>query len=93
MAFIRTKKNKSGNLSYHVVQSKRDGSKVRQEMLCYLGSSPTIGEAIAAAENRERQFRTWAKYSPCPARYAAQIARASTALAKLRGVQEATGLA
>jgi hypothetical protein len=41
MAFIRAK-NINGKMKYYLVESKREGKKVRQKVLAYLGESETI---------------------------------------------------
>lgn len=50
MAFIRKKRGGSGKLSYQVVESVREGRRVRQRVLACLMYSPTIGEAVAWCE-------------------------------------------
>jgi len=45
--FVRKKVTGSGTTKHYLVESRRDGSKVRQKVLCYLGSFTTADEALA----------------------------------------------
>lgn len=45
MAFVRTKL-KGGRIYYYLVESKRDGKKVRQKVVKYLGTEPPTKEQI-----------------------------------------------
>jgi hypothetical protein len=44
--FIR-KKTVNGQVYYYLVRSGRRGDRVKQEMLCYMGQTPTVKEALA----------------------------------------------
>ena len=52
MAFIRTKRQGS-RVYYYLVESKRDGNKVRQKVIKYLGTEPPTKEQIETMK-RER---------------------------------------
>ena len=45
MAFVRTKKKGNG-IYYYLVESKREGKKVRQKVIKYLGTEPPAKEQI-----------------------------------------------
>lgn len=46
MAFVRKHRNKYGDLTYSVVESVRQGHKVVQRRICYLGGYPSVDEAL-----------------------------------------------
>jgi len=52
VAFVRTKR-KGNRIYYYLVESKRDGKKVRQKVIKYLGTEPPTKEQIEAMR-RER---------------------------------------
>ena len=52
MAFIRTKRQ-GNRIYYYLVESKRDGKKVRQKVIKYLGVEPPTKEQIETVR-RER---------------------------------------
>ncbi len=52
MAFIRTKR-KRNRIYYNLVESKREGKKVRQKVIKYLGTEPPTKEQIETMR-RER---------------------------------------
>jgi hypothetical protein len=52
MSFVRTKQIKNRTY-YYLVESKRDGKKVRQKVIKYLGAEPPTKEQIETAR-RER---------------------------------------
>lgn len=52
MAFIRTKR-KGNRIYYYLVESKREGKKVRQKVIKYLGTEPPTKEQIEVMR-RER---------------------------------------
>jgi len=45
MAFVRTKR-KGNRTYYYLVESKREGTKVRQKVIKYLGTEPPTKEQI-----------------------------------------------
>jgi hypothetical protein len=45
--FVRKKTTKSGTVKHYLVESHREGGKVRQKVLHYLGEHPTVGERLA----------------------------------------------
>ena len=47
MAFVRTKR-KGNRIYYYLVESKREGKKVRQKVIKYLGTEPPTKEQIEA---------------------------------------------
>ena len=51
MAFIRAK-NINGKVKHYLVESKREGKKVRQKVLVYLGEADTIEGAIDELQSR-----------------------------------------
>jgi hypothetical protein len=53
MAFIR-RKRVGGSVYHMVVRSRRVEGTVKQEVLAYLGTHPTIGAALAAVEAEMR---------------------------------------
>jgi hypothetical protein len=56
--FVRTKKSRSGTAQHYLVRSYREGGKVRQKVLAYLGEFPTLEAALAglaAAVDLERE--------------------------------------
>jgi len=76
MAFVRTKQV-LGRPRYYFVENRREGSKVRQRVLAYLGQCRTLDEAIALqAEYTERlrdevlKWRGDSRLRRPPARYA-----------------------
>jgi hypothetical protein len=52
VAFIRTKRQ-GNRIYYYLVESKRDGKKVRQKVIKYLGTEPPTKEQIETMR-RER---------------------------------------
>ena len=89
MAFIRAKYNRSGNVSYHVVRSVRDGKRVKQVMLVSLGDFDSIGDAIADLEKFRKAIAETARvYKPAAKLYVEAVDK----LRKLRAIQEETGL-
>ncbi len=53
MAFVRAKR-KGNRVYYYLVESKREGKKVRQKVLKYLGTEPPTEEQIENILRRER---------------------------------------
>ena len=53
MAFIRTKRQ-GNRIYYYLVESKRDGKKVRQKVIKYLGTQPPTKEQIESIMRSER---------------------------------------
>ena len=53
MAFVRTKRIKNRTY-YYLVESKREGSKVHQKVIKYLGTEPPTKEQIENIMRRER---------------------------------------
>ena len=47
MPFIRAKKNKNGRTYYYLVENHREGKKVRQKVLKYLGTTKPSDQEIA----------------------------------------------
>jgi len=45
MAYVRTKR-RGQKLYYYLVESKREGDKVRQRIICYLGTKPPTEEEL-----------------------------------------------
>ncbi len=87
MAFIRKRKNKSGNASYQVVQSYRQDGRVRQRVLACLMYSPTISGAIATLERRIADER--GSYSPQSGQ---RVQAMRQQIEKLKRVLQETGL-
>jgi len=52
LAFVRTKR-KGDRIYYYLVESKRDGKKVRQKVIKYLGTEPPTKEQVETMR-RER---------------------------------------
>ena len=52
MAFVRTKR-KGNRIYYYLVENKREGKKVRQKVIKYLGAEPPTKEQIETIR-RER---------------------------------------
>jgi hypothetical protein len=59
MAYVRRKQVK-GNTYYQLVESYRDGGKVRQRLVAHLGAFPTLEEAIAGHRDYATKYREWA---------------------------------
>ena len=53
MAFVRTKR-KGNRTYYYLVESKREGKKVRQKVVKYLGTQMPTKEQIESIIRRER---------------------------------------
>lgn len=53
MAFVRTKQ-KGNRTYYYLVESKREGAKVRQKVIKYLGTQAPTKEQIEAIVGRRR---------------------------------------
>jgi hypothetical protein len=45
MAFVRRKKTKRGTATYSLVENVRQGGRVRQKVLAYLGPYPSVAAA------------------------------------------------
>jgi hypothetical protein len=45
--FVRKKTTASGAVKHYLVESRREGGKVRQKVLHYLGKHPTVEERLA----------------------------------------------
>ena len=67
MAFVRTKRQ-GGRLYHQLVESRREGMRVRQRVIVHLGPYPSVEEAIAGYGERaafereeERTWRAWAE--------------------------------
>ena len=62
VAFIRAKRQ-GERTYYQLVESRREGTRVRQHVIAYLGLYPSIGEAIAGyserADRAREEERTW----------------------------------
>jgi hypothetical protein len=48
--FVRKKTTKSGTVNHYLVENRREGGKVKQKVLAYLGHHETLEEAIRSAE-------------------------------------------
>jgi hypothetical protein len=44
--FVRVKRTARGTLKHYLVQTFREGGKVRQRTVAYLGRFPTVGDAL-----------------------------------------------
>lgn len=84
MAFVR-KKTSRGCVTYSVVESYRDGGKVRQRVLAYLGKHPTIEAKIAQFEIYRDAARTMMFNNP------ESVASCEQEIAKLKALQDKLG--
>lgn len=62
MTFVRCKRTASGTDAFYLVECVRDGKRVRQKVLAYLGECPTLEGAIA-------QLERWIAIKDTPSRY------------------------
>jgi len=53
VAFVRTKRQ-GNRIYYYLVENKREGKKVRQKVIKYLGTEPPTKEQIENIIRRER---------------------------------------
>lgn len=95
MAFIRRKRTSAGYV-YQVVRSVREGSRVRQQVLCSLGHWATIGKALEVEHAALAQLERFAamRQPGLESPYltaALPVARAR--VAELERVQRETGVA
>lgn len=62
MAFVRAKRQ-DGRIYYQLVESRREGPRVRQRVIVHLGPCPSVEEAIAGygerADRKREEERTW----------------------------------
>jgi len=58
MAFVR-RKNINGKDKYYLVESRREGDKVRQKVLAYLGEYDTVDGAITGLKNEIERHQYW----------------------------------
>jgi len=101
MAFIRHKFNNSGTVSYHVVQTFREGARVRHKTLASLGESPTIaakieelksyGELIQELGDKGTSISELSLF-PEGRKLMKQYLDSRAEERKLKAIQEATGL-
>jgi len=56
IVFVRTKR-KGGGVYYYLVESKREGKKVRQKIIKYLGAEPPTKEQIESMIRRIKDER------------------------------------
>ncbi len=62
MAYVRRKQVK-GRTYYQVVETYRDGDKVRQRVLVHIGEYPTVEEALAGLAEDTERWRGYASRS------------------------------
>jgi hypothetical protein len=55
--FVRTKTTRSGTVKHYLVECRREGGKVRQKVLWYLGEHRTVEAELAWLEERARHYR------------------------------------
>jgi hypothetical protein len=53
--FVRTKTTRSGTVKHYLVECRREGGKVRQKVLYYLGSFPTAKARLAWLDERVKR--------------------------------------
>jgi hypothetical protein len=65
--FVRKKTTKSGTTKHYLVESRREGGKVRQKVLAYLGEHPTAEARLAwLDEEVERLCRDGLRWAAEP---------------------------
>jgi hypothetical protein len=62
--FVRTKTTRSGTVKHYLVECRREGGKVRQKVLYYLGAHPTVEAKVAYLERESREYRERAAATP-----------------------------
>jgi hypothetical protein len=57
--FVRKKTTKGGAVKHYLVECHREGGKVRQRVLCYLGDYATVEEALAGIAKEIKECRRY----------------------------------
>jgi hypothetical protein len=60
--FVRKKVTSSGTVQHYLVENRREGGKVRQKVLYYLGAWATVEEALEYFARMEQHYRDSAAY-------------------------------